>query len=889
MASARRGSKPFDRSLVVFLFTDIEDPGELLLRLGAERYHVVSNEHRRLIRAAFERFGGREVDVGDPGFVAFEDGPSTALSAACEILRSVKGHPDPDVQGLHLRIGVHRGEAIRLHQGFVGLNVHRAARISAVAHAGQVLVSQETVTASNEEAAGQFEFRDLGRHRLKDLGEPQRLFQLLIDGVENDFPPLRSLEAFPTNLPIPLTPFIGRESDVKHLVDLLLQNHRRLITLTGPGGVGKTRLALQSAAACIEKFPDGVSFVALAALRTHGHVVSAIAEALGITEATRPLNEVIQDRLRDKAILLVLDNFEHVVSAREIIEELLSKPESPRLVVMTTSRISLGLRDELVYKVPPLSVPPVRRGDVSSIASSDSVALFVDRAKAVKPRFTLTAHNAEAVANICRLLDGIPLAIELAAARVKLFAPSALYRKLSDHVADLSSKAHDVTTRHRSLTAALEWSYDLLNADEQELFKRLSIFSSGWTKEAMVEVCDPDDCLNATEAEVTLINNNLLAQQEVESDTPRSLMLIVVREFALERLKQASLWMDLKARHAAYFEKLAKQIVPHVRIRPELLKQFDLEDNNLLEAINWAFEVEDTRSVLTLAASVWDPWYVLGHWTNARRIIDKAIRYGIDHDSANSNPELFCEVLCAGCLFSAMQSDFSRAEEVSSKLLELSHRIDFKRGKAFASIARGIVAYSKDSVEEAIALTQRCYEIAREISDYMLLTSALGNLAGMYALRGEFKTAEAILVEALGLAEQAPDMVMTRVLLCTLGEVSIEQGNLKKAGEFFIRALEVAGSVDTIMHILAGAAVVSRCFDPCSALILEAYSDTLSEQLAAPFMPGQMKRSELVTDLKLELGDEAFGKYWQRGQDMGLDEAVELANRVLEQATREET
>jgi class 3 adenylate cyclase len=474
---------------VTLLFTDIEGSTRLLERLG-DRYVEVLAEHRRLLRAAFARFHGCEVGTeGDAFFVAFAKA-SDAVAAAVAGQRMLAAHPWPDGTVLRVRMGIHTGEPIMVGQDYAGLDVHRTARICSAGHGGQVLLSGATRELLGAELPSAVRLRDLGESRLKDLTEPQRLFQLVIPGLPADFPALRTLGTGPIQVPVPLTRFVGRQRELADIRTLLARDEVRLLTLTGPGGTGKTRLAVHAAADLQGAFPDGVVFIDLASATDPGLVPPTIAQTLGIREtAERSLVESVAQQLGDRRLLLVVDNFEQVLAAAPAVVELLAA--CGRLKALVTSRVALHVSGEHTYPVPPLSLPDREASDARDVASSEAVTLFVDRAQAVDPEFAVTEANTPVLAEICRRLDGLPLAIELAAAHIRLLTPQALASRLGRRLQLLKGGPRDVSARQQTLRATIDWSYDLLETDEQTLFARLAIFAGGCTLEAAEAICDP--------------------------------------------------------------------------------------------------------------------------------------------------------------------------------------------------------------------------------------------------------------------------------------------------------------------------------------------------------------------------------------------------------------
>src|SRR5260221_1275681 len=485
-------SKSSMRSLpmgtVTLLFTNIEGSTHLLQQL-ADRYATVLAECRRLLRATFQEWNGHEINTQDDAFFVAFARATDAVLAVVESQLALAAHPWPEGVAMRVRMGLHTGEPSLTPEGYIGLEVQRAARIMSAAHGGQVLTSQTTANLVEQDLPDDVSLRDLGEHRLKDLGRPRRLFQLVISDLPADFPPLKTLDTYPNNLPMQHTPFIGREQELAAVGQLLSLEDVRLVTLTGSGGTGKTRLGVQVAAELTDAFADGVFFVNLALINDTALVVPTIAETLGIREAgSRPLRERLVEELQQKQLLLLLDNFEQVVSAALQVVDLLAA--CPKLKVLVTSREVLHVRAEREFPVPPLELPdPKRLPDLATFSHNAAVALFLQRAQAAKPDFQLTNANARAIVEICARLDGLPLAIELAAARMKLLPLQAMLARLGQSLQVLTGAARDVPARQQTLRNTIAWSYNLLDAQEQQLFQRLSIFAGGCTIEAAEAVC----------------------------------------------------------------------------------------------------------------------------------------------------------------------------------------------------------------------------------------------------------------------------------------------------------------------------------------------------------------------------------------------------------------
>jgi predicted ATPase/class 3 adenylate cyclase len=548
---------------VTFLFTDVEGSTRLLVDLGAEAYAAALAEQRRIVREAFLAQGGVEVDAqGDAFFVAFPTA-AAALLAAASLLAGLAAGP------IRVRMGIHTGTPRVIENGYVGIDVHRAARIAACGHGGQVLVSAATAVLLGGDG-----LRDLGVHRLKDLSAPERIYQL----GDVAFPPLRSLHQ--TNLPLPATPFLGRRKELTEVLRLLSQEGIRMVTLTGPGGIGKTRLALQAAAQLGVRFPNGVWWVPLASVRDPRLVLPATGQALGIG------GNDLAAHIADRSMLILFDNFEQVIDAAAEVADLLTS--CPNLHLLVTSREPLHLGAEQAFAVPPL-------------VHHDGVQLFLARARAIKPDF----RTDDAVADICRRLDELPLALELAAARVTALSPAQILERLEQRLPLLTGGTRDMPERQQTLRAAIAWSYELLEPEEQRLLARLAIFRSGCTLEAAERVADADvDTLQA------LVDQSLLRHDE-----DRFSMLETIRDYAAERLEASGEAVVLRGRHAEYFLGLAEDLEPKGPASGqtgEWLDRLEREHDNLRAALDWLEGAGESERALRLAGAVSWSWARLG-------------------------------------------------------------------------------------------------------------------------------------------------------------------------------------------------------------------------------------------------------------------------------------
>src|SRR5215211_3906572 len=699
---------------VTFLFTDIEGSTGLLQTLG-DRYPAVLDEHAAILRKAVADAGGIEVSThGDAFFVVFTS-PAAAVRAAVAAQLALADHdwsPGPPVR---VRMGLHTGEGTRGGDDYAGLDVHRAARIADAAHGGQVIVSDTTRALVEQALPDGAALRDLGPHRLRGLAEPERLHQLAADGLPDEFPPPRTLDARPGNLPVALSSFVGRESEIAEVERLLDQT--RLLTLTGPGGSGKSRLALAVAADLLLRFRDGAWFVDLAPVTDPALVLSAVANALGVPEAAdRPILDGVKEHLRDRELLCVLDNFEQVAEAGPVLEELLTA--APGLRTVVTSRVVLSLRGEQEYAVPPLPVPDPERlpRDPAELEAMAAVRLFRERAAAASPRFALTAANAPVVAEITARLDGLPLAIELAATRTKVLTPEQILDRLKRRLALLTSGPRSLPKRQQTLRAAIAWSYDLLEEAERRLFARLSAFTGGWTFEAAEAVCEPEAFgLDALDGLTSLVDKSLVRRVEPPGRPARFSMLETIREFGLEQLETLGDAEELRRRHAGWFLDLATDAEPHLTAddQGEWLDRCDSEHANIRAALRWAVEAGQADRAQAAAGALWRFWQQRGHLAEGRRWLEEVL---------------------------AMPSGQGPTP-----------------ARAKALTGAGGIAWWQEDMAAAQVFYEQALAIERELGDPARIAEALYNQGFILGARGDFDAAVRLFEESLALFRGAGD------------------------------------------------------------------------------------------------------------------------------------
>lgn len=766
---------------ITLLFTDIEGSTLLLQHVGEQYSHVLA-QCRQLLHAAFQRFQGYEVDTqGDAFFFAFARA-TDAVSAAVAAQRTLASHTWPKGAAVRIRMGLHTGEPQRTADGYVGLDVHLAARLMSVGHGGQVLLSQTTRHLVEQHLPAGGSLRDLGEHCLKDLPQKSHIFQLVIADLPADFPPLKSLETHPHNLPVQPTPLIGREREVATVQQLLLREDVRLLTLTGPGGSGKTRLGLHVAAELSDHFTDGISFVNLAPISDADLVVPTIAQTLGVKESpTRSMVEQLQAFLQEKLLLLVLDNFEQVVSAACILSDLLARCSHLKLLV--TSRTVLHLAAEHEFAVPPLSLPDLNHlPDLVTLSQYEAVALFIARAQALKPEFQVSTASAPAVAEICTRLDGLPLAIELAAARIKLLPPPALLARLDRPLAVLTSGGRDAPARQQTLRKTIDWSYQLLDADEQRLFRHLSVFVGGCSLQTSEAICAALDtqtpAVSVLDGVASLIDKSLLQQIEQEAAEPRVVMLETIREFGREALAAAGEAEVTQQAHAAYYQELA-EAAEQAWNGPQQAAWFgrlEQEHDNLRAAMNWLLEQGEAEMALRLGTALWWFWYAQEHLQEGWNVLERALER-----SEGVAAPLRARALWATGNLAASLGHVERGEVLCQESLVLFREIGDIQGMGDATFHLAHIAFARWDLAAARKRFEESLVFLRETDNKTLTAWALGALALVVLYQGEYARVYPLAEQAREICREIGDTTGVTMSLMTLARVVFWQGDLVRA------------------------------------------------------------------------------------------------------------
>ena len=770
---------------ITLLFTDIEGSTALVNRLG-DRYGEALSAQRALVRAAIAAGRGREMGTeGDSFFVVFESaGDAVACCIAAQ--RALAGHGWPGGIAVRIRMGLHSGEPLRHEDGYIGIDVHRAARIAAAAHGGQVVLSGATRLLAQSRLPDGVSVRDLGLHRLKDIEAPERIYQLVGAGLQEDFPPLKSLGT-QASLPAPATPLVGRDGDLERLRAAITRPDVRLMTLTGTGGLGKTRLALAAAASLAEAFPQGVFFIALAAVRDSEIMWKTLAESLGVT-GDRPAADMVTAYLADRRALLVLDNLEQLDDAAAVVAALLAAAAG--VTVLATSRRPLHLPGEHEQPVPALELPG--DADVAAVAACSSAQLFAQQASMVRPGFALTESNAADIAAICRRLDGLPLAIELAASRVRLLAPKALLARL-DQSLGLAATDSGRPLRQQTMRNLVAWSYDLLAPAAAEAFRRMSVFAGGCDLDALAAVAaagaGPAAQSDPLQLAADLMDVSLITVTEGADGEPRAGMLETIRQYALEQLEVAGDLDDTRRRHAHHYASVAERAHEQLRhsgpAHLEALDRLEAEHDNLRAALAWALDTpaaglaghDDRADIgLRLVETLGLFWYRRGYLAEGRRWLERAVELTAEDGGA----PLARVAHWLGVLLE-QQGEIRASLGLLERSLAVWRVLGDQDQQARELNSLGITHHHLGDLDAARSLLEESAAIARDLGNHARLAAALTNLGQAESDAGNFDRAIQVLREALVLDQQQGDKLGVALDQQSLAGVSLRAGRAEEA------------------------------------------------------------------------------------------------------------
>jgi predicted ATPase len=853
---------------VTFLFTDVEGSTRLQQELGGD-YRAAIAEHERVLLDAVSANGGVIVDRQTESFFVAFARPSDAVAAATDAQRRLTG-------AVRARMGLHTGQPQVAGDRYLGLDVSRAARICAAAHGGQALLSQAMRDLVEDELPEGVSLRDLGEYRLKDLTSAQRLSQIVVAGLSDEFPPLRTLENRPTNLPVQPTPLIGREGELAAVAELVSRADVRLVTLTGPGGSGKTRLALQAAAELVEDFPHGVYFVALEPIADLALVLPTIAQTVGLRESgAASLAGRLKDLLADKRLLLVLDNVEQLVEAAPELAKLLAT--APELKLLVTSRTPLNLSGEHEFSVPSLSLPdPAHLPELASMSQYEAVALFIDRAQAVKADFAVTSGNAPAIAEMCVRLDGLPLAIELAASRAKLLSPQALLARLEQRFDLLVGGRRDMPARQQTLRATIDWSYGLLGRDEQTLFARLAVFVSGSTVEAVEAVCGGEGLLTGL---ATLIDSNLLRQEEQPDGEPRFTMLESIRAYSLELLEASGEAEDVRRRHADHFVSVARRIDDDVRTKPDIdWLALEREHDNFRAALNWLSAHDEHESLVQLTAGLVRFWERRGHVAEGKSWCDIGLTL-----APQLSPALEAQVWLNAATLLWRLDEYQRARESATRALALFRQIGDRYNEACSLHVASIGAGLAGDYADADSLADEAKTIYRELGELEIRVLQVTHNQGLWALeRGDLPRARACLEENLTGSRELGSDQQTGNAAADLGVLALYEHRHGDAVPLFLESLESARRTGWPLNIAyclrgLGCVAVANGQIETAARLLGA-AESVEEQIGEVAQPYARRAFDEAGEAVHErLEQPAIAAAWAAGRALSEADAVSFA------------
>lgn len=861
--------------VVTFLFTDVEGSTRLWEQ-EPERMRPALAQHDAIVRAAVQRNRGVVVKMsGDGVHAAFGD-PLDAVAATLELQQALA---DPQATGgiaLRVRCGLHAGVDERRDNDFFGSAVNRAARITGAAHGGQVLLSQAVAVLVRDRLPAGVALRDLGSVRLRDLSNPEQIYQVVHPRLRTEFPALRSLEVTPNNLPQQVTSFIGRDRELAEVKALL--GNTRLITLHGVGGIGKTRLSLQAAADVMDDYPDGVWFVELAPLTDPQLVPQAVASALAVKEeAGRPVLEALEKHVKDRQLLLILDNCEHLVHAcAELTQKLLQS--GPRLKILASSREHLHAPGETTYPVPALAVPdPSTTMAPDTLTQYESVRLLVDRAVAAQPAFQVTAQNASSISEICRRLDGIPLAIELAAARVRALSVDNIAARLKDRFSLLTSGTRTALPRQQTLRALIEWSYDLLTEKERILFRRLAVFAGGWTLEAAEAVASAEnvDGPQVLDLLIDLVDKSLVM---VEAEGARYRLLETVREYAEARLKESGEDEGARKRHLDFYVSFAEKAGAEL-LGPEqatCLRKLDVDRENLLSALGWCSRgSHEAESCYRLVHAIKLYWFMRGLLNLGHRVTVDAISI----PASEPNSLARCKALWVAGQICSYTGRYEEAQQYLQEGLAIAryhndrHMIAAVQNYlALAALGQGDRAAARMHCEEAL-------ELARELGDRREIAGLSNALAQLNRLDGNLDGAEPLYEQVVALAHELRDREIVAIGTLGLAMVAIGRGSAGRARELLREVLTIANETGSqpagraALEISAGLAALQEEWERCARLYGAAEAQTLRTGIRRD-PADEAFLQPLISNAREALGESQFTLAEASGRPLLFEQAI---------------
>ena len=862
---------------VTFLFTDIEGSTKLW-EAHPEAMQPALTRHDQLLRETIETNSGYVFKtVGDAFCAAFATAPD-ALRAALEAQLALTGEPWPAQTPIKVRMALHTGAVESRDDDYFGQPLNRVARLLSTGHGGQTLLTLATQELVRDALPSQTQFRDLGAHQLKDLARAEQIYQMQHPALADNFPVLKSLSTHPNNLPQQVTSFIGREEELEIVEKLLAKN--KLLTLTGAGGSGKSRLSLQVAADLLERFPEGAFLVELAPLTDPNLVAQTVASVLGVKEEPgKPILTTLTEQLKTKQLLLLLDNCEHVLDASAKLADALIRG-CPSVQILATSREGLGITGEATYRVPSLSLPdPNQSQTPESLSHFEAVRLFIDRALQTQPSFRVTNENAPALASVCFRLDGIPLAIELAAARARSLSVEEINSKLDQRFRLLTGGSRTALPRQQTLRALIDWSYDLLSETEKQVLERLAVFAGGWTLEAAETVCSSG---NIEDWEVldhltSLTDKNLVIAEQKHGHT-RYQLLETVRQYARDRLLErggGEVWRD---RHLAYFIDLAEQAEPQMARQEQNVwfSRLETEHDNFRAALTWACkDGSDPESGLQLVGCLW--WF----WHNRADSEGRTwCQLVLEKDGKRTRRH--AEVLNGAGTLAYGQGDYAAARSHFEESMTL-HRAQGNRwGVATSLINLGSLFVDQGDYPSAKSLFEESLLLHRELRKNWGTASALHSLGNVARLQKNYTLAQSLLEESLACWQKMGAQGSSALALGSLGLLAIEQGDSTTARSLYEKSLTITYELGNrrfladLLEGLGGIALAESA--PGRTARLKGAAALLREQLGVGIAPPDQRWFDQWTDTARQaIGADAFDRAWAEGRALMLEQVIALA------------
>ena len=909
-------------STVTFLFTDIENSTPLWEK-HPEAMKSALAKHDSLARSISLLHNGRIIKTTGDGFLVVFATATDAVQAAIHAQQAIQKDSWDDV-AIKVRMGIHTGEAELRDGDYFGGTLNLAARIMSIGHGGQILISETTLQIAQEHLSAHVSVTDLGEHRLKGLSKVERIFQISTLELQQEFPALKSLTHISNNLPTQLTSFIGRERELDEAQSKL--ENARLLTLIGPGGTGKTRLSIQLGAQLLSNFKDGVWLVEFAPISDPSLVMQTIASVFDIGEVPGvPLKMLVHDFVREKHLLLILDNCEHLVEASaRVADEILHV--APKVKIIVSSREALGINGETVYRVPSLSSPNQDEVTKEAALGFESVMLFVERASAANPKFHLTDENASFVAQICSRLDGIPLAIELAASRITVFSPEQIAKRLDDRFKLLTGGSRTALPRQQTLRALIDWSYDLLSEGERALLRRLSVFAGGWTFEAAETICNNVDVL---EHLPQLVNKSLVTVND-EGGEPRYFLLETIRQYAREKLLESGEGEGTRERHLAYFLEMAETAFPEMLTREKELqwiRKLEIEYDNIRVAVNWGIANNPIATMRLVRSLTY--WFMVTSYNNEGYGWGKAaverVKILTDNGKILTSDENLhrARLLVAMSMLSITigdnQASAMEAEQATTLLRSLGDKWTLAIALAFHT--GGKITMGK--FNEAIASIAEALRLAEELGDKYILGSVMSAASYVeFFVNRDFAKADTFREKASELLREHGSRWSYGITVAGFGNLLIRQGQFQKAREELNSAMQTMQEIGSTRHIANIKSVLAHILRregnyieaipayqetikewqkmghrsavahqlECLAFIAKAMeqpdqaarllgaAEALRQKIEIDMTPSEREEYEKeVADLKANMDGKEFASLWAEGRSLSMEQAIQFA------------